>query len=115
MNRSHEAEYSAPYGGIIRYKRMRFIPRTVATQRYVVRDGDRQDLVAAVALGNSERFWQLCDANGTMRPADLCDTQGKAIAVPGAGGFLTMALLPSFFIVQIAMAPLPRLLVEALA
>lgn len=82
-----EAEYSAPSGRIIRYKRMRLIRRTVATQRYVVRDGDRHDLIAAVALGDPERFWQLCDANGTMRPADLADPQGKVIAVPAPGDF----------------------------
>lgn len=82
-----EAEYSAPDGRIIRYKRIRFIPRTVATQRHVVRDGERHDLVAAATLGDSERFWQLCDANGTMRPADLSDRPGKVIAVPAPGDF----------------------------
>jgi hypothetical protein len=82
-----EAECSAPDGRIIRYKRMRFIPRTVATQRYVVRDGDRHDLVAAATLGDPERFWQLCDANGTMRPADLSDRPGKVTAVPAPGDF----------------------------
>ena len=80
-----EAEHTGSDGRVIRYKRMRFIPATAASQRYVVRDGDRPDLAAASTLGDPERFWQLCDANRTMRPTELTDDPGAVIAVPAPG------------------------------
>ncbi|QRM54373.1 hypothetical protein [Sinorhizobium sp. BG8] len=80
-----EAEHIGADGRVIRYKRMRFIPATIASQRYVVGTGDRPDLASASTLGDPERFWQLCDANRVMRPVDLTEQAGTIIAVPSPG------------------------------
>ncbi len=78
-----QAQLTTPDGRVIAYARMRFIPATVATPAYTVRQGDRPDLVAYTALGDPERFWQLCDANLVQRPADLTATPGARLLVPG--------------------------------
>ena len=80
-----EAEFTAPDGRLIRYKGLRLIPRIAATRRFAVRDVGRPDLAAALALGDPERYWQLCDANRVMRPADLVDRPDKLIAAPKPG------------------------------
>lgn len=80
-----EAEFIAADGRVIRYKTMRLIPAVTATQGMAIRDAGRPDLAAATALGDSERFWQLCDANRVMRPVDLADEPGQIIAVPAPG------------------------------
>jgi len=38
---------------------------------HVVEQGERPDHVAARVLGDSEQFWRLCDANGSVVPDAL--------------------------------------------
>ena len=72
-----------PGGCVLRYVRMRFVPPTPGMPGYTVKQGDRPDTAAATALGDPERFWQLCDANLVQRPADLTQTPGTRLQVPG--------------------------------
>jgi nucleoid-associated protein YgaU len=56
------------------YLRRRFVPspaELTPVQQYTVKQGDRLDNLAAQFLGDPELYWQLCDANGAMRPEDL--------------------------------------------
>jgi hypothetical protein len=82
-----EAEIKGPGGRTIRYKRVRFIPETAGGRlTYGVREGDRPDLAAYMALGDPEAFWRLCDINRVQRPVDLTALPGQRIAVPGPEG-----------------------------
>ena len=40
---------------------------------HVVKPNDRLDNLAHQYLGDPELFWQICDANRALRPADLTD------------------------------------------
>jgi hypothetical protein len=82
-----------PDGQVIPYLRRRFVPAperfaTVAVHAVVV--GDKVDLIAATHLGDPELYWQLCDANGAIRPDELTETVGRRLritlpeGVPGA-------------------------------
>jgi hypothetical protein len=67
-------------GRLVRYLRRRFLPQpeqlsTVA--EHVVAPGDRLDNLAQKYLGDPEMFWQICDANRALRPADLTDSPPK--------------------------------------
>lgn len=73
-------------GRILAYKAPRRVPAPSAPRGYVVRDGDRPDLAAWAALGDPERYWELCDAAGEPRPSDLTATPGRRIPVPGVEG-----------------------------
>ncbi len=78
-------------GNQIPYKRRRFVPASSTMQvvaRLTVQPGDRLDLVAARALGASELFWQLCDANDAMNPFDVVDAPGTTLvlALPATQG-----------------------------
>ncbi|HWL93697.1 MAG TPA: hypothetical protein VNT79_09180 [Phycisphaerae bacterium] len=73
-------------GRIVRYKKPRRITPPAASRRYVVKDPDRPDLAAYAILGDSERFWELCDAAGVAKPSDLTRTPGEVIPVPGPEG-----------------------------
>lgn len=83
-----------PDGAPTVYLRRRFVPppeRFSLLQLHRVVAGDRPDLLAAAYLGDPEQFWQLCDANGVMRPDELIETIGRLLRVtlpegiPGAG------------------------------
>jgi hypothetical protein len=79
------AEYTTPDGRIIAYKRRRFLPYGEDLPLLVevtVMQGDRLDLIAARALGDSEVFWRICDANNAMDPLDLTSIPGRIIRVP---------------------------------
>ena len=73
-------------GRILAYKAPRRVPAPQSPRRYVVRDGDRPDLAAWAALGDPERFWELCDAAGEAKPQDLTAIPGRRIPVPGVEG-----------------------------
>lgn len=79
-------ELIQPDGGLIQYKRMRFIPAFDATLQQVAREGDRPDLLAHRALGDAELCWRLADANRVMRPVELTAMPGFCVRVPGPGG-----------------------------
>lgn len=66
------------------YVSRRFIPaaeRFALVQTHGVANGDRLDKLAAQYLGNPELFWQLCDANGAMRPNELVETVGRRLKI----------------------------------
>lgn len=66
------------------YVSRRFIPsahRFALVQTHSVVGGDRLDNLAAQYLGNPELFWQLCDANGAMRPDELVETVGRRVRI----------------------------------
>jgi hypothetical protein len=50
---------------------------------YPVRDGDRVDLLAASALGDSTAWWVVADANPRANALDL-ERTGTPLAVPHA-------------------------------
>jgi hypothetical protein len=62
------------------YVSRRFIPPVEdfsLLQLYRVQQGDRVDVIAGAILGNPLSYWQICDANLALQPADV-------VAVPGA-------------------------------
>ena len=66
------------------YASRRFIPQTdrfSQIQTHSVASGDRLDKLAAHYLGNPELFWQLCDANGAMRPDELIEIIGRRLRI----------------------------------
>ncbi len=70
-------------GRNIVYVRRRFVPNPadlVVVQQYTVAQGDRLDNMAYRLLGDPQLFWQLCDANMALRPAEL-EVEGKQINV----------------------------------
>jgi hypothetical protein len=80
-----DAKYLAEDGRQITYKRRRFLPQgeLLATLQEVTVDvEDRLDLIAARTLGDPAMFWQVCDANNTMNPADLTAQVGRVLRVP---------------------------------
>jgi hypothetical protein len=79
-------------GRVVSYLRRRFVPpperfHLLAEHRVVA--GERLDTIAAQELGDAERFWQLCDANGALRPDELLEP-GRVLritlpeGIPGA-------------------------------
>lgn len=65
------------------YKRRRFIPladelTTVVEHTFV--QGDRLDNITARYLDDPTHFWQLCDANGVLHPAELAQV-GRVIQI----------------------------------
>lgn len=42
---------------------------------------ERLDHIAALHLGDPERFWLLCDANNVVDPAELTRTPGRLILI----------------------------------
>jgi nucleoid-associated protein YgaU len=44
-----------------------------AVAEHIVKPDDRLDNLAQQYLGDPELFWQICDANRALRPADLTD------------------------------------------
>ncbi len=75
-------------GSVVTYLRRRFVPQpygeTVATR--LVAEGDRPDLAAAETLGDPLLYWQLCDTNLVMHPAELTAEIGRVIRVAVDGG-----------------------------
>ena len=72
---------------VIVYKRRRFVPASDGSTTLVehtVAQGERLDNITARYLGDPTQFWQVCDANGVLEPAEL-EELGRAvrIALPG--------------------------------
>ena len=79
-------QYIAPDGEVIPYLARRIVPQPGAANyatinTYVVKQGDRLDLIAAKYLGDPLMSWLICDANGAMRPYDLISTPGRTLAI----------------------------------
>jgi len=82
-----------PDGRMIPYLKRRFVPapeRLATVSEHGVVSGERIDLLAATYVGDPELYWQLCDANGAMRPDELTETVGRWLrislpeGIPGA-------------------------------
>jgi hypothetical protein len=72
-------------GRQVRYKLRRRLPHfsaVAADSETIVQTKDRLDLIAARTLGNSEMFWQICDANTAMNPFDLATRPGDRLRIP---------------------------------
>ncbi|HEY9674395.1 MAG TPA: hypothetical protein V6D11_23350 [Waterburya sp.] len=79
------AQFTTLDGRKITYVRRRFLPQGQNLLLYAevtVTDGDRLDLITARTLGDSEQFWQVCDANNALNPAELTAQPGQTIRVP---------------------------------
>lgn len=71
-------------GREIAYLRRRFVPPPedfALLREHIVVQGDRLDVLAARHLGDPELFWQLCDANGAVRPDELTETVGRRLRI----------------------------------
>jgi hypothetical protein len=58
----------------VAYLARRWVPspeRFATLSAYRTVEGERLDRIAARLVGDSEAFWQLCDANGVVWPTDL--------------------------------------------
>jgi hypothetical protein len=78
------AKYTTTDGRVVGFLRRRFVPPPedfAELEIHTVRQGDRIDNLAAQHLGDPGQFWQLCDANGVMRPTALTDTVGRAVRI----------------------------------
>jgi len=78
-----ETSLVARDGRTIRYRRMRFVPRSASPPRLFVKveAGDRPDRLAFRTIGDPEQFWRLCDLNLVRRPIDLVPQPSDATAI----------------------------------
>lgn len=77
-------QYTSPDGRVIVCLHRRFIPpadRFTLLEEHTVMQSERLDNIAAQALGDSEQFWRICDANNAMRPDDLTATPGRILRI----------------------------------
>ncbi|HHS83783.1 MAG TPA: LysM domain-containing protein [Gammaproteobacteria bacterium] len=71
-------------GTAVVYLARRFVPpmeNFELLQEHLVTEGERLDNIAAHYLGDPEQFWQICDANGAMRPDELTETIGRRLRI----------------------------------
>jgi len=64
--------------------RRRFVPSPdefTLQQEHTIVQNDRLDNLASQYLGDPEQFWQLCDANGAVRPDDLTENIGGKLRI----------------------------------
>jgi hypothetical protein len=69
------------------YKRRRFIPAgegATTLVKHTVMQTDRLDNITARYLGDPTRFWQVCDANGVLQPAEL-EALGRVVRIAAPG------------------------------
>ena len=79
------AKWVAADGREIVYLRRRFLPdasRVVLLAEHAVTQGEGLDNITARYLGDPEQFWQLCDANTCLHPAELTDEIGRRLLIP---------------------------------
>jgi hypothetical protein len=79
------AQFTTTDGRRIAYKRRRFLPQgegmAVLAEVIATRD-DRLDRITFQTLGDPEQFWQICDANNAMNPAELLTDPVQTLRVP---------------------------------
>ena len=78
------AQYTNSHGKTYLYLRRRFVSSPEAFsdfQEHVVSQGERPDHLATRYLGDPELFWQLCDANRSMKPDELTEAPGRTIRI----------------------------------
>jgi hypothetical protein len=69
--------------GSMAYLERRLAPRPerfALLAEHTVTEGERLDHIAALHLGDPERFWQICDANAALAPEELEQT-GRRIRI----------------------------------
>lgn len=72
-----------PEQGLI-YLRRRFLPDPATLPevgQHLVCQAERLDHIAAARIGDPTAFWQICDANRAMRPAELTETLGRRLRI----------------------------------
>lgn len=77
------AEITLPDGRTVAYLRRRWLPQPESlaeVQRHSVTEGERLDHITAKHLGDPTQFWQLCDANRALHPAEL-EYIGKTLRI----------------------------------
>jgi len=86
--RQQKLQFQRPDGRVVSYVARRMVPSrddlTVLAQVRLT-EGQRLDTIAATALGASELFWQICDANSELNPFDLMSRVGEFIKIPMPG------------------------------
>jgi hypothetical protein len=78
------AKLTTADGREIVYLQRRFLPilqEGIVLAEHVVTQGERLDHITDRYLGDPEQFWQLCDANNAMHPAELTAETGTIIRV----------------------------------
>ncbi len=79
------AQFTTADGRQIAYKRRRFLPQgqnLPLLMEVIATRSDRLDLITAQTLGDPEQFWQICDANNTLNPADLLANPVQTLRIP---------------------------------
>jgi hypothetical protein len=76
-------EVRAPDGSVRRLGAPRVVPEPPLGASYEARAGDRLDLLALDATGDSARWWTLADAN-PFRDATRLEQPGQQIDLPDA-------------------------------
>jgi hypothetical protein len=80
-------------GRTVIYASRRFLPSPdsfALLQYHTVAQGERLDNITAKYLNDPQQFWQLCDANGAMRPDELTETVGREIRITLPAGVPAM-------------------------
>jgi hypothetical protein len=80
-------------GRTVIYVTRRFIPSPdnfALLEYHTVMQGERLDNITAKYLNDPQQFWQLCDANGAMRPNQLTETVGREIRITLPAGVPAM-------------------------
>jgi hypothetical protein len=72
---------AAPDGSLRVLRAPRVVPAPPVRGSYVVRAGDRLDLLAQIAAGDSTRWWLLADAN-PFHDATRLEQPGRTIELP---------------------------------
>jgi hypothetical protein len=78
-----EISVAAPDGTTRVFGAPRVVPAPAVRGSYTVRPGDRLDLLAQVAAGDSTRWWLLADANPFLDATRL-EQPGRTIDLPDA-------------------------------
>ncbi len=80
-----DGEITDAKGQVIRYKKIRFIPKSGGQRVHIVNQGERLDHIAHKHYRDPERFWRICDANACLWPDDLLEV-GRRILIPPSEG-----------------------------
>lgn len=76
------AQFTFPGGRVVQYKRVRYIGPAAEQLGYIVKPGERLDLIAHRFYGDPEQFWRICDENRAVRPQALAASPGMRLLIP---------------------------------
>ena len=68
----------------IKYIKRRFLPSPdsmTTLAEHIVKQEDRLDNITTIYLGDASQFWQICDANGILKPEELTEEIGQTIRI----------------------------------